>query len=503
MALVKVALVHGQPALLSTDLLAVATTTDEFEKGGKLKGERIKALDKALGGVLAEAAQVAEFEGKGGSELTLHTHGKLAAPRLVLLGVGAKAKFEKDAARHAASRAVKAGERAKVKSVSLVLPELSETHLEAAAEGAQLGAYKFDKYLSDKKPRKTGTLELVLDAAATKAQKAAIQLGTELGDTVNLARDLVNEPGGVIYPQTLADAATTVAKEGKLKVQVLGRRQLQALKMEMFLGVAQGSAHEPKMIHLSWEPPAKKGAKKQKPLILVGKAVTFDSGGLSLKPADSMMTMKCDMGGGAAVIAAMRAVALLKPSFPVHGLIGAAENMPSGTAQRPGDVVRARNGKTVEVLNTDAEGRLVLGDVLSYAVEQDPAAIIDLATLTGAIGIALGPYTTGLYATDESLAKEILDGAKLAGEELWRMPLTEHLKELIKSPVADLKNTGGRLGGSITAALFLKEFVGSVPWAHLDIAGPAFIEKDRGYDARGGTGHGVRTLVELIRARMG
>jgi leucyl aminopeptidase len=305
-----------------------------------------------------------------------------------------------------------------------------------------------------------------------------------------------------MHPGQLAKEALDVAKAGGLKAEILGRKELEKLKMQMFLGVAQGSAHEPKLIHLWWEPAGAK-ARKEKPLALVGKAITFDSGGLSLKPADSMMTMKCDMGGGAAILGAMRIVAELKPAFPVHAFIGACENMPSGTAQRPGDVVRARNGKTVEVLNTDAEGRLVLGDVLAWAVEHEPAAIIDLATLTGAITVALGPYMTGLYATDDALAGEILAGAKKAGEEMWRMPLNDGLMELIKGPVADLKNTGGRYGGSITAALFLREFVGKVPWAHLDIAGPAYIEKDRGYDARGGTGHGVRTLVEVVRGRMG
>jgi len=501
MALVKVGLVYGNARDLKTDVLVVAVTADEAGKGGAFKSDALKTLDKALGGVLSAAAADADFEGKANSELSLHTHGKLAAARLVLLGLGASA-VEKDTARHLGSRALKATERHKLAHGALVVPaEVDLENLEAAAEGVELGAYRFDKYLSDRKPLKAKRLDLALPGPATKAQKAAVQLGTALGEAVNDARELVNESGKVINPESLADTAVAMAKESGLKVEVLDRKQLERLKMEMFLGVAQGSAFGPRLIHLVYEPAALKG-KKHKPLALVGKAITFDSGGLSLKTAEGMMTMKCDMAGGAAVIAAMRAVALIKPPFPVHGFVGACENMPSGTAQRPGDVVRARNGKTVEVLNTDAEGRLVLGDVLSWAVEHEPSAIIDLATLTGAIGVALGPYMTGLYSTSDELAGELLAGAKKAGEEMWRMPLTEDLKELIKSPVADLKNTGGRLGGSITAALFLREFVGKVPWAHLDIAGPAFIEKDRGYDARGGTGHGVRTLVELIRARM-
>lgn len=511
MALVRVGLVHGNPAQLETALLAVAVTTDDVAKGGKLKSDVLRQLDRALGGVLGELVRESEFEGKGGSELTLHTHGKLAAGRLVLLGVGAKAKLDKDATRLAASRTVKAAERARLAHATLLSPFGDDALVEAAAEGAQLGGYKFDQYLSDRKPRKVEQLDLALSAAPTRAQKLAAQLGTEIGDAVNFARDLVNEPASVVHPAMLAHAAVEIAREGKLECEVLDRKQIEKLRMNMFLGVAQGSAHPPKLIHLWWEPAATKAktaktakaAKKHKPLVLVGKAVTFDSGGLSLKTAEGMMTMKCDMAGSAAVLAAMQVVARLRPAFGVHAFVGACENMPSGTAQRPGDVVRARNGKTVEVLNTDAEGRLVLGDVLTWAAEHEPSAIIDVATLTGAITVALGPYMAGLYATDDALAGEILDGARLAGEEMWRMPLSESLREMIKSPVADLKNTGGRLGGSITAALFLKDFVGDVPWAHLDIAGPAFLDKDRGYDARGGTGCGVRTLVEVIRHRMG
>jgi leucyl aminopeptidase len=498
MTLVKVAFAHGNTTKLESDLLAIGVTTDEVEKG-RIHGGLLKSLDKALGGVLSSAAEEAGFDAKPSSELILHTHGKIGATRVVLLGLGKPGRVDRETARQAAARSVKAADRARAAQVALVFPFRDDAYIEAAAEGAQLGAYKFDKYLSERKPLAVKELRLVLPDSSSRDQKAAAQLGSEIGDAVNFARDLVNEPASVMTPTALGDAARTVGREGRLRCEVLDRKEIQRLRMGMFLGVAQGSAEPPRLIHLWWEPG---GKKSRKPLALIGKAITFDSGGLSLKTAQGMETMKSDMAGSAAVFGAMKVVSQLKPSFPVHAFVGTCENMPSGTAQRPGDIVRARNGKTVEVLNTDAEGRLVLGDVLAWAAEHEPSAMIDLATLTGAIVTALGPYSTGVFSTSDALADEILTASKAAGEEMWRMPLPDNLKELIKSPVADLKNTGGPKGGSITAALFLKEFVGDVPWAHLDIAGASFLEKDRVYDQRGATGAGVRTLVEIVRQRM-
>lgn len=499
MSLVKVTLSKSSPEQVKADLLAVAATADAVKKG-KLVSDELKSLDSALDGVLAKVAAAEELELKPSAQLSLHTHGKLSASNLVVLGLGPADKLDADAARLAAARAVKAGEKARASKVALVFPFEGEPRLlEAAAEGAQLGAYRFDKYLSDKKPQRVTELILLLAGNATKAQKDAVALGTSIGDAVNFARDLVNEPGSVITPAKLADAATEVAQQGKLKIEVLDKKGIARLDMNMFLGVAQGSENPPRLIHMWWEPAGR--GKKPPALAFVGKAVTFDSGGLSLKPAGSMETMKSDMAGAAAVFAAMKVIAEIAPPFPVHAYVGAAENMPSGTAQRPGDIVRARNGKTVEILNTDAEGRLILGDVLSWAADSKPGAIIDLATLTGAILIALGPWTTGLFASDDELAEDLLESAKHAGEPMWRLPIPSDMKELIKSPIADLKNTGGRYGGSITAALFLKEFVGDIPWAHLDIAGSSHLDKARGYEPRGGTGAGVRTLVELVRRR--
>jgi leucyl aminopeptidase len=323
-------------------------------------------------------------------------------------------------------------------------------------------------------------------------------------------------------PRALADAARKVARQHGLSVEVLGRAGIARLGMNLFLGVAQGSLEEPQLVHLTYTPrgrrgangagskgaqanggAAKRGAAKNGvgALALVGKAITFDSGGLSIKTAQGMEDMKTDMAGAAAVIGAMSLVAELAPPFPVHGFFGACENMPSGAAYKPGDVITGKNGTSVEILNTDAEGRLVLADVLAWAAEYQPSAIVDLATLTGAILVALGPWISGLFSNDDALAAEVQGAALAAGEQVWRMPLPPEMEELIKSPIADLKNTGGRFGGSINAALFLQHFVAKVPWVHLDIAGPSSIDKDKGYNPRGGTGAGVRLLAELVRRR--
>jgi leucyl aminopeptidase len=380
--------------------------------------------------------------------------------------------------------------------------------VQALAEGACLGAYSFDRYKKEKKPLKLAKVQLLAreertarrggEAKERAALGDAARLGCRIADATCLARDLVNEPPGRVTPKELAAVARKVAREHGLEIEVLGRAQIERLDMKLFLGVAQGSEQEPQLVRLSYAPKRANGAK---PVALVGKAITFDSGGLSLKTAQGMEDMKTDMAGAAAVIAAMGLVAQMKPPFPVQGYFGACENLPSGSAYKPGDVLVGRSGTSVEVLNTDAEGRLVLGDVLSWANESAPSAIVDLATLTGAILVALGPWTAGLFSNDDALAGELLEAAKAAGEPAWRLPLPPEMEELIKSPVADLKNTGGRYGGSITAALFLQHFVGKTPWVHLDIAGPSSIEKEKGYNPRGGTGAGVRLLAEWLRRR--
>ena len=332
-----------------------------------------------------------------------------------------------------------------------------------------------------------------------RRQEAAIKDGLRLGElfasAACFARDLVNEPANQVTPTYLAKVATQIAKDGRLRLKVYERADCQKLGMGAYLGVAQGSQEPPKFIHLTYAP---RGRARRK-IAIVGKGITFDSGGLDLKTADGMRTMKDDMSGAAAVLAIMRSLPALGLPLEVHGLIAATENMPSGTAQRPGDIVRAMNGTTIEIGNTDAEGRLTLADALAYAVKEvKPQEVIDLATLTGAIVVALGNLCSGVMWNDKPLADRVLAAAEAAGERMWPLPLIDEYKELLKSDVADLNNVGPRGGGALTAGIFLREFAGSTPWAHLDIAGTAFTEKDLPLGPKGGTGVGVRTLLTYL-----
>lgn len=463
--------------------------------------------DKALEGKLRAAANQEGFKGKVDQTLVLHTLGKLPTERVVLLGLGPRAKFNPEVLRLAAGRAAKTAQKLKATDLTFNVPDTAAAVelVRAITEGLLLGVYKFDRYKTgtkdEKKAPALGEVRLAVQGVSrSRVLDAAVELGRRVAEATNWARDLVNEPPNVVHPERLAQAAQEVSKEAGLKVTIGGRREIERLSMGMFLGVAQGSAHEPKLIHLSYVPKNPKDARRA-PLALVGKAITFDSGGLSLKPADAMIDMKTDMAGSAAVLGAMRVIGELKPPFPVHAFIGACENMPSGTAYRPGDILTSRLGKTVEITNTDAEGRLVLGDILTWACEHKPAAVIDLATLTGACVIALGNYIVGTFGDHDATVEDVLKAAKAAGEELWRMPVAEQQKDALRSEVADMKNSGERWGGAINAALFLKEFVGDTPWVHLDIAGPSTSPKERGYFNKGATGVGVRTLVELVRQR--
>jgi leucyl aminopeptidase len=517
---VDVQVVFAKPVAHSCDLLAVCVREGALG-GGKISDAHLNDVDRALGGVLRACAEQEEFTGKEGQQLNLHTHGKIAAERLVVLGLGSRSDADgaRDALRTAAARATKAARAAGSRKLAVVWPhgdadgkadaaERLQREVEAVAEGALLGSYSFDKYKKEKKPLKLARVDVLVreersarrggQSGGRAALSTAAKLGVRIAEATALARDLVNEPAGRITPAALAAQAREVAKEHGLEIEVLGRAQIRKLDMNLFLGVAQGSDEEPQLVRLSYVPRKRTSAK---PIALVGKAITFDSGGLSLKTAQGMEDMKTDMAGAAAVIGTMSLVPEIAPPFPVHGFFGACENLPSGRAYKPGDVLVGRNGVSVEVLNTDAEGRLVLGDVLAWAAERNPAAIVDLATLTGAIMVALGPWTAGLFSNDAALGAELREAASAAGESVWPMPLPPEMEELIKTPIADLKNTGGRNGGAITAALFLQHFVGKTPWAHLDIAGPSSLDKEKGYNPRGGTGAGVRLLAEWLRSR--
>lgn len=476
--------------------------------GKKSTATALLRADKKLKGLVLKTAAQEGFKGKADQTFVLQTHGKLPAGRVVLVGLGARARFTPEVLRQAAGRAVKASGKVKAKTAVVQLPVVRELEaaLRAVVEGFGLGAYRYDRWRTQHKDNganKTDKVQLVLPDGVKKekSQDEAIALGREIVAATNWARDLVNEPAGTMTPTLLANEAKKMAKDVGLNIAIGDRKKLEELKMGMFLGVARGSVEEPRLVHLAWVPKDAEAA-KQPPVCIVGKAITFDSGGLSLKPSDAMMDMKTDMAGSAAMLGAMRVIAHLKPPFPVHGFFGACENMPSGHAYRLGDVLTSRLGKTVEITNTDAEGRLVLGDILAWANEQKPAALIDLATLTGACIIALGNYITGAFGDDDQLMFDVLEAGRTAGEELWRLPVSELQKDALKSEIADMKNAGERAGGSINAALFLKEFVGDTPWVHLDIAGPSQSPKERGYFGKGATGVGVRTLVELIRRRV-
>ncbi|MCR4312040.1 MAG: leucyl aminopeptidase, partial [Candidatus Uhrbacteria bacterium] len=363
----------------------------------------------------------------------------------------------------------------------------------------ELADYAFDTFKKSigEKRLKAATLVVKHGRDMARARKG-VERGVAIAAGVTVARDLVNMPAQTMTPEHLAEAAQRIAKAGgkHIKVKILDREQCAKLGMNAYLAVAQGADNPPKFIHLTYKPvrPTKKI------VAIVGKGVTFDSGGLSLKPADSMMTMKCDMAGAAAVLGLFAALPSLQPRVEVHGIIAATENMPSGKAIRPGDVVKASNGKTIEILNTDAEGRLTMADALTYATKLKPTAMIDLATLTGACVVALGEEITGVMSNDRDLAQKIIASSKVAGEKMWEMPLERRYRPLIESEIADLRNIPtSRYGGSLTAGLFLQEFVDGMPWAHLDIAGPAYAEKPMAsYLGRGGTGHGVRTLADYL-----
>ncbi|QSQ14414.1 leucyl aminopeptidase [Myxococcus landrumensis] len=497
--------VTGDATLANGELLVIPLFEGELSEGAPVS---LASADRALEGRLRGAATQEGFKGKADQSLMMHTLGRTTAGRVLLLGLGNRARFQPEVLRLALGRASKAAQRLKVASLAVALPATQSPAdaVRAVVEGLELGAYRFDKYKSsareEKGAQKPVKVALVLPEGTEKSRAVedALALARTVSEATNWARDLVNEPPNAVTPAVLAEAARKSAREHGLKITIGGKREIEKLDMGMFLGVAAGSTEEPRLIHVVYTPKNARDAKRP-PLALVGKAITFDSGGLSLKPTEGMVEMKTDMAGSAAVLGAMQVIAAIKPPFPVHAFIGACENMPAGNAYKPGDILTSRLGKTVEITNTDAEGRLVLGDILTWACEHQPSAVIDLATLTGACIVALGNYIVGAFGDHDGAVNEVLQAARTAGEDMWRMPVSELQKDALRSDVADMKNSGERWGGSINAALFLKEFVGETPWVHLDIAGPSNSPKERGYNAKGGTGVGVRTLVEWVRLR--
>jgi len=433
-----------------------------------------------------------EIVGKPLEMALLHRVPGVAAQRVLLAGGGKQEKFNPAEMRKLAGAAVRHLKSKSVKSVALALaPEHATAEFaSAAAEGAILGDFDPDRHKTDGDKKSVERFAVAADADLA----AAVERGRIVAEAQNFTRALVNEPANLLTPLKIAEAARAMAEEYHMECQAVEAEAMKALGMGALLGVAQGSAEPPALIVIRFKPAETTSSAH---LGLVGKGVTFDSGGISIKPADGMEKMKYDMAGGAAMIGAMRAIAQLQPAIPVTAFIPCVENMPGSRAQRPGDIVRAMSGKTIEVVNTDAEGRLILADALTYARKQGCTHLVDAATLTGAIVVALAHLNVGLFANDDSMRDRVLSAAKSAGERMWPMPLDDDYEDYLKSAFADLANVGGRWGGAITAAIFLKEFAEDTPWVHLDIAGTAWLDESKPYLAKGPTGLPVRTLVRL------
>jgi leucyl aminopeptidase len=438
-----------------------------------------------------------EFQGKAFEFATLHAPAGLAAKRAVLAGAGKPEKVDAHQLRKLAGAAVRTLKAKSVAGITLVLDAAyhQDSFVQAVFEGAVLGDFEPDRNKSKKDAKHAESFTVLAAGGATELAEAA-RLGAVIGEAQNYARTLVNEPGNILPPLELANRARDMAQEQGLDCDVLDEDRMRQLGMGSLLGVSQGSAEPPAMIVIRYKP---EGAKNGVHLGLVGKGVTFDTGGVSIKPSDGMEKMKYDMAGGAAVIGAMMAIAQLKPPVEVTAFVPAVENMCSSKAQRPGDIVTSMSGKTIEVLNTDAEGRLILIDAITYAKQQGVTMMVDAATLTGAIGIALGGVNVGAFSNNEAWQQQVLDAAKAAGEKMWPMPMDDDYKDLLKSAFADMPNIGSRGAGSITAALFLKEWVEDTPWVHLDIAGTAWIDEAKPFLSKGPTGVSLRTFVELAR----
>jgi leucyl aminopeptidase len=498
----KVTVDARAPSAAQVDLLAVPIASDEVRRSRL--APRLAAIDRSLGGAIATAVGSGDFTGKAGQQVLAYPDRRRKAKRVLLWGMGDGKAIDAEALRSAAGTAVTRAAGARSTRVALVVPPLGAgadpASCQALAEGAMLGSYRFDAYREKNgdTSRVSALTLLVARGQNLRESREAARRGVIIAESQNAARELSNLPPNVLSPEELAQEARKVAREVGLTVKVFDVPELERRKMGAILAVGGGSARPPRLVALEYAP--KGAAKKSPPICIVGKGITFDSGGISIKPAQGMDEMKHDMSGAATVVGVLRACALLALPIRVVGVIGAAENLPGGTAYRPGDIITSASGKTIEVLNTDAEGRVVLADALHYAkTEYEPAAIVDLATLTGACVVALGRWATGLFGSHAGLIEAVRAAGEKTGELAWPMPLFDGHKREIKSEVADIKNTGGRNAGASTAAAFLAAFVGDTPWVHLDIAGTAWTTSATcGYQPRGATGVGVRLLLEML-----
>lgn len=490
----RISFAPGAVEQIHADALVVPVSAGTLESDPS-----VETLDSALEGQLRALCGRAEFGARVDQTLELPTLGRLPSAKLILIGTGEQEAPTVPKLRQLAATVARNVTGQGIRQLAFVIPwKLGTEEFRAIAEGLVLGAYRFERYLTGERRGKARLEQVLLVKAgrSTPALKAALDLGRKIGESVCVARDAVNEPPNAMTPQALAELASQVAKKGKLKLRIWDKRGIERMGMRLLLAVGQGSRNEPRFVHMSYVP---KGRAKKR-VVFLGKGLTFDSGGLCIKPAAGMNEMKSDMAGAASVIGLMSAVAELRPSVEVHGLLVLAENMPDGAAYRPGDIFGSMDGRTVEIINTDAEGRLALADGLAYARRLEPDLLVDVATLTGACVVALGKTTSAYFATDDDWAAAFSQASTQAGESFWRMPLTSDLREQLKSDVADLKHTGERWGGAITAALFLKEFVGELPWIHCDIAGPALSDRAKGVVPKGGTGHPVLTFTRLVEA---
>jgi leucyl aminopeptidase len=494
---VKIIVKKGNIETIRTEAMVLALFQDE-----KTLPPNALQVDKKTGGLIREVIENGDFEGKPYQVAVFYSRGMLPAKRILLVGLGKKKEVDLEKIRGAFARALQhlrsLNVREAATAIDVNIPSGEKDRVvQAVVEGALLGLYQYTPYKTVNRDdiKEMRQLTVVADGKDYPLIKTEVGKAQVIAQAVCFVRDLVSAPGNEMTPSILAKKAREVARRKTVSCKVMDRAAMKKIGMKSLLGVAAGSNQEPRFIILEYAG----GKKNEAPVVLVGKGLTFDSGGICIKPSEKMDEMKTDMSGGAAVIGALMAAADLQLPVNVVSLVPATENMPGGAALKPGDILKSYSGKTIEVTNTDAEGRLILADALSYASEYKPAAIIDVATLTGACVIALGDEVTGMLGTDEKLKEEIKKAAAATGEPVWELPLWDNYSEMIKSDIADYKNSSGRAAGTITAAAFLSKFVGDFPWVHLDIAGPAWTSKDKPYVPKGASGVAVRLLVEYLR----
>lgn len=498
--MIEITVAQGNIAKTEADCIVV-----NLFDGVTVPGGATGVVDRALGGAISDVIAAGDFTGEAGSCVMLYSHGRVTAPRVLVVGLGPAEQFDLHGVRRAAATAAKAAARTKgVKQMATVVHGSGiggldvQAATQAVAEGTALAVYQAPQYKKDAPEQALiGCTIVEFDDGKLNAVEAGAAAGRAIAAGVLRARDFSSEPANILYPEELARRAKAMADETGLRCTILGEEEMRELGMNIFLAVSRGSEREAQLVILDHAPA---GTEEQPPVILVGKGVTFDTGGISLKPSSDMWYMKDDMSGAGVVISAMGALAALQTPRRVIGVAACVENMPDGRAYRPGDILTGITGKTTEIISTDAEGRLILADTLGYVARFDPECVVDLATLTGAIGIALGPQAAGLFANDDALRDRLLAAAERSGERLWPMPLYDEYKNDIKSDMADVKNSGGRFGGVATSAKFLEHFTEGYPWAHLDIATMAWAKQEAQPETPvGATGYGVRLLVEFVK----